>query len=232
MELRSYWGPQTPRVFNFIISNNFFSFFFSRSYLTKNTPGISFDDRQRIKKQATELVNGTFLNFGDQENRKRMFLATIAIHGIHLNLVNNCCFAHTLAEESMDLLRMYFTATRDAFLSVFEVRSILYACFKLTNKLHLFDIYCQEFSKLMPECPAGMEPRKLTHLARCQIRESLNSSKLPLPIAIDKLLLSKILKRFLLGEIADISIRRESSSSQNYVTQSELALLLSERHTS
>lgn len=80
----------------------------------------------------------------------------------------------------------------------------------------------------MPECPAKLEPRKLTDLVRCQIRENLSFSKLPLPKATEKLLLPSILKSFVLGDIIDISRNSGNHSAERAVMQSELSEMLLE----
>lgn len=165
-----------------------------------------------------KLAIDTFFRCKGQASYKRVFLAAVAIKAIVYSLKKQC----QLAKDYIRCLKMYFSATRDPFLAVFEVRSLLYVCLSVTNKLHLFDIYTEEFDELMPECPAKTEPRKLTDLARCQIRENLKACKLPLPEAIEQLHLPKILKSFVLGEEPDKSRKTEHASAQNAVTQSEL----------
>lgn len=96
---------------------------------------------------------------------------------------------------------MYFSVTPDDVISIFEVRSVLHACFIVLNKLHLFEKYLQEFENLMPECLVYRNPRKLAHLAGCQIRENLKVSKFPLPAAIEKLDLPKRLKNFIACDV-------------------------------
>lgn len=78
-------------------------------------------------------------------------------------------------------------------------------CFNILNTLDLLDIYSEEFDKLMPECPAKMEPRSLSHLARCQIRKNLKASGLALPVAVNRLPLPKRLKSFVIGDVLDLS---------------------------
>lgn len=132
------------------------------------------------------------------------------------------------AEQYINCLRIYFAATYDPFLTIFEVRNILYSCLVTANKLCLFDDYCQEFDKLMPECPVKLEPRKLTDLVRCQIRKNLSFSELPLPKAMEKLHLPNILRSFVLGDIIDISRNSGNHSAERAVTQSELSEMLLE----
>lgn len=86
------------------------------------------------------------------------------MHAINFKIIE----MHGLTEKFMGRLRMYFSVTLDPFLSIFEVRSVLYACFKVLNKLHLFDKFTQEFDNLMPECTELKNPRKLAHLAACK----------------------------------------------------------------
>lgn len=161
---------------------------------------------------ALKLARDKLFQYKDQQFYKRVYLALVAILAIqhNLNMEND------LAEQYISCLRIYFAATRDPFLAIFEVRCILYSFLVTANKLCLFDDYCQEFNKLMPECPAKLEPRKLTDLVCCQIRENLSFSKLPLPKATEKLLLPNILKSFVLGdiiiasqEIVEIILKRE-----------------------
>ena len=200
--------------------------FFPRMTLVSAT---SNKNLREVTNKAMKLIKSAFFRYKDQENHKRMYLAAIALQAIQLSLKKY----HNFAQEIIHRLRMYFTGTRDAFLSHFEMRSVLYVCFKLSNKLDLFDICCQEFDKLMPECPVKIEPRSLSHLARCRIRQSLRVSHLPLPSAVDSLFLPKILKNFLLGgDEFDITSKNGNSSSHKTVTQSDLASLFSERSTS
>lgn len=98
---------------------------------------------------------------------------------------------------------MYFSVTPDPFIPIFEVKSVLYACFFVLNKLHLFDKYVEEFHNLIPECPVYMNPCKLIHLAGCQIRENLKVSKFPLPAAIEKLDLPKRLKNIIAVDVTE-----------------------------
>lgn len=168
---------------------------------------------------ALKLAKDKFFRCKDYQFYKRVLLASVAIQAIQYSLNNK----KGLAEQCINCLRIYFAATRDPYLTIFDVRSILYSCFVTTDTLYLFDDYCQEFDKLMPECPAKFEPRKLTDIARCQIRENLNVSKLTLPEATEKLHLPKILKSFALGNVIVIPRKSGNVSTQRAITQSELS---------
>ena len=183
-------------------------------------------DQYLLTLEAIQLTKTVFLPYEDQESNKRMFLAIRAISAVKLSLQQDPDFENVIRN-----LRIYFTGTGDAYLSVYEVRSVLYVCLILTKNLKFFDLFCQEFDKLMPECPAKMELRKLpnlTQLARRQIWRNLSSSKLPLSTAVEKLNLPKSIKSYLSGEVFDIS---RNVSSDKAVTQSELALMLFNRTT-
>lgn len=147
-----------------------------------------------------KLTTDAFFHCKGQQSYKRILFAAVAIKAITFSLKNQC----QLAKDYMSCLKMYFSATRDLFLTLFEVRSLLYVCLNVPNKLHLFDIYTEKLDELMPECPAKTEPRKLIDLARCQIRENLKVSKLPLPEAIERLHIPNILKSFVLGDVIGI----------------------------
>lgn len=152
----------------------------------------------------------------------------IALHAISssLNAIHHNLEPYP-AEKFFDGLRMYFSATTEPFLTIFEFRSVLYACCALWNKEHIFEVYCQEFDNLMPESPAYTEPRKLTDLTRCQVRENMKMSNVPLPAAVDKLPLPKILKSFVTGDVTDLS--RKRVNAQNVVTKSELEAMFHRR---
>lgn len=161
---------------------------------------------------------------------KRMFLVGIALYAIvssqqavHHDL------KHYQGENSIQCLKMYFSATTDPFLTIFEVRSVLYACCNVLNKGHLYDIYSEVFDNIMPECPSNIEPRTLADLARYQVRQNTKVSKVPLTAAVDKLPLPKILKAFVKGDVTDLSIKRVNASSHNTVTKSQLAAMFYQR---
>lgn len=154
-----------------------------------------------------------------------MYLVGCGLHAVKDSLKKE----HVQAEEFISSLKMYFSATPDPFVTIFEVRCVLHALFTLLNKLDLFDEYFEEFEMLMPECPAGREPRTLSHLARCQVRQNLKASNLPLPVAVDKLGLPRIIKSFILGDGMNFPKKSLNVSSQNVVTKKELAEFLSER---
>ena len=182
----------------------------------------SHDRASEFKDSAIAFVKDVFFPlYNGRLFHQRMFLVAVALTAIRYSLTDN----RSLAEQHISCLKMYFAGIRDAYLSIFEVRSVLYACLKTTDKLHLFDSHSEGFHKLMPECPAKIEPRKLVHLARCEVRENLKKSNLPLPSAIDKLDLPKVLKSFLLGEIADVKRNEELHYSQTSPTLLELSLL-------
>lgn len=166
----------------------------------------------------------------DGQIYKRMLLVGIALHAVAWSLHAS---HHNLEPDQADnfigCLRMYFSATCDPYLTVFEVRSVLYTCCILLNKEYLFDAYAEEFDNLMPESPANMEPRKLTDLIRCQIRQNLEMSNIPLPSAVEKLPLPKLLKDFVVGHVTDISRFHHHASSKHTVTKSELAALFYQR---
>lgn len=156
---------------------------------------------------------------------KRVFFVVCALEAIRQNLQGR----HDRAENFTSCLEMYFSATSDQFLTIFEVRAVLYVCFTLLNETSLYDQYSEEFAKLMPICPAKTEPRRLDHLARCQIRKNLKASNLTLPAAINKLGLPKTINSFIVGDALIITRNSGSSSSQNAVTKEELAGLFFER---
>lgn len=161
----------------------------------------------------------------EEEFYKRVLFVGCALEAVRQNLQER----QDRAENFINCLKMYFSATRDPYLSSFEVKAVLYACLSLLNAIHFFDKYSQEFAKLMPKCPAKTEPRRLEHLARCEIRKNLKASNLTLPEAINKLGLPKVINSFIVGDVFDMSVNKGSSSSQIAVTKEELAALFLER---
>ena len=169
------------------------------------------------------MAKKLFICKSNGDRSRRMFWASVAIRGILLSLKNK----NGLAKNHANYLRACFAATTDAYLTVNEVRGLLYACFSVLDKLELFDVYSQEFDKLMPECPVVLEPRKLADLARCQVRQTLIKSSLPLPFVVEKLPLPITLKSFVLGSIIDNSSsrKRKRDSSEEAVGKEKFAKL-------
>lgn len=177
-----------------------------------------------FKELVKLLRNSLFRSEGKAKVYKRLYLVGCALHAIKDSLRKE----HVQAEQFIRNLKIYFSATSDPFLTVFEVRCVLYALFTLLNKLDLFDEYSEEFEMLMPKCPVRTESRTLTDLARCQVRQNLKLSNLPLPAAVNKLTLPNILKSFILGDVMSVSRKRANVSSHNVVTKVKLAEFLSE----
>lgn len=155
------------------------------------------------------LIKNNLYSCNSKEGNKRLLLAMLAILDIAFKIKK-----YYFLTGYINSLRMYFAATCDPYLTIFEVRSILYECFDISNTLHLLDIYSGEFDKLMPECPAKMEPRSLSHFARCQIRKNLKVSGLALPVAVNKLPLPERLKSFVIGDVLDLSRKDVTVSAQ------------------
>lgn len=147
-----------------------------------------------------KLVQHAFFRSKNHRCYKRIFLAAVAIKATLLKVMGH----ENSAEKYIRCLKMYFIATTDVFLTVFEVKSLLYVCLTVIKRLFFYEYFCQEFDELMPECPTRLEPRKLTDLARCQVRKNLSQCNLPLPAALKKLYLPKRIKRFLLGNLIRI----------------------------
>lgn len=137
----------------------------------------------------------------NQRKYKRIFLASVVVKAITLKLEGQ----HELAYEYIQCLQMYFTATTEPLLTIFEVKSLLSACCSIIGTLRFYNIFYQEFNVLMPGCPAVIEPRKLSDLARCQVWQNLSNCNLLLPEAIEKLDLPRRVKIFLFGDLIDIS---------------------------
>ena len=183
-------------------------------------------DTTRVDSMTDEAVNMAkklFICESNGDRTRRMFWASVAIRAILLSLKNK----NGLAKDHVNYLKACFAATTDEYLTVYEVRGLLYACFRVLDKLELFDAYCQKFDKLMPECPVVLEPRKLADLARCQVRQTLIKSNLPLPFAVEELPLPVTLKSFVLGNIIDNSIsrKRKRDSSEEAVGKEKFAKL-------
>lgn len=190
---------------------HFFSAFFSLRSNISDTDNSSTSDS--MAKEVMNLVKHAFFCCKSQKSYKRVYLASTAIQATLFQRRDQ----HNLAEEYTRCLRMYFEATPDPLISVFEVRNLLYACFFLVKKLRLVDYHYQRFEKLMPECPEKLQPRKLTDLARCQIRKNLSQRNLPLPAAVEKIGLPRRLKSFVVGDFIDISSKNINVLQQEAV---------------
>lgn len=169
-----------------------------------------------------DFLKSFFRGNEDGEFHRRLFFVGIALNAVLFNLKQD----YKQVEKLIDCLRTYFSATSDLYLTIYEVRSILYGALVLLNQPQLFDIYSQEFDNLMPECPGMFEPRKLSHIARCQIRENLKASKLPLPAAVEKLQLPQIIKSFVACDMFEFPSKNGNTSAKKAVTKSELEKLL------
>lgn len=195
-------GPKLSKIDNIIYvyfinySDLFFSSF-SRS-------AITFDDNSIDNNfTAVEVINRAKKGFfRSHKNNKRIFFAAVEIRAIDLNLNR----VHKVSEEYIRCLNLYFSATCDPVLTVFEVKTLLFTCFSQTNKLNFVYVYLQEFRKIMPNCPAVIVPRKLSDIVRCQLRQNLNNCNLPLSAAVEKLQLPKILMSFILVDVTVFSI--------------------------
>lgn len=147
-----------------------------------------------------KLAGRFFFRIKNRRCYKRMFFAAVAIKAILLKMKGR----QNLAEEYISCLKMYFIVSPEFLLSVSEVKSLLYLCFFVIKRLCFYDVFCQEFDNLMPWCPTRSEPRKLTELARCQIRYNLSQCNLSLPAILKQLNLPKKVKIFLLGDLINI----------------------------
>lgn len=135
---------------------------------------------------------------------KRIFLASVAVKAISSKLSEK----HNMALNLINCLEIYFTGTPDPLISVSEVKNMLYVCCTKLKILYKYDKLCEVFDTLMPDCPARLEPRKLTHLARCQIRQSLSKCNDFLPAAVEKTGFPYRMERFIVGDLIDISRRK------------------------
>lgn len=118
-----------------------------------------------LKEVLKLLQNSFFRSKGEAKIYKRLYFVGYALYAVKNSLKKE----HVQAEEFLSSLGMYFSATLNPFLSIFEVRCVLYALFTLLNKLDLFDEYSEEFDMLMPDCSTRTVPRTLTYLARWQV---------------------------------------------------------------
>lgn len=153
------------------------------------------------------MTNFTMEFFHSQSLRcyKRIFLASVAVKAISLKLKGK----HDAASNLIICLRMYYAATTDPLISGLEVKDLIYVCCTLLEKLHRYDELCQMFDTLMSECPAKLEPRKLSHLSRCQVRQNLTKCNVLLPAAIEQFCIPTRVKNFILGDLIDISQRKK-----------------------
>lgn len=193
-----------------------FNFYFSFRLNISDTDNCGSDS---MAGDVMNLVKHALFRCKSRKSYKRVFLAATAIQAISFQARNQ----HNLAEEYISCLRMYFEATPDPLISVFEVRNLLYACLFLVKKLRLVENYYQTFEKLMPECSEKLQPRKLTDLTRCQIRKNLSQTNVPLPAAVEKLSLPKRLQNFVVGDWIDISSKSINVSLQEAVKRSKVA---------
>lgn len=173
-------------------------------------------------RKVVKLLNEVFFRSKEESKiEKKIFLILCALHAVRISLKENGVYT----DQLITCLKMYYSSCHDPLITIFEVRCFLYVTFFHMDLLYLFNQYAQEFDRLLPECPAKMEPRKLTHIARCQVRQNLKTSKCPLPAALNKLGLPKTVKNFILGDLFDISRKNGTVSSQNAVTKEELMRL-------
>lgn len=175
-----------------------------------------------------DFLKSFFRGNEDGEFYRRMFFVGVALNAVQYNLKKN----YNEAETLINCLKIYFSATSELYLTIYEVRSVLYGTLVLLNQPDLFDIYSQEFDNLMPECPATLQPRKATHIARCQVRQNLKASNLPLPDAIEKLQLPRTVKEFLVCDVFEFPSRNGNTYAKKAVTKSELERLLFGRQSS
>lgn len=160
-----------------------------------------------------KLVQRSFLRSKNLRCYKRIFLASVVVKAIELKLMGQ----RALSYECISCPRMYFTATSDSFLSAFEVKSLLYGCCTIIKALRHYGKFCQEFDSLMPQCPARLEPRKLTDLARCQIRQNFSKCNILLPVALEELDIPSRVKCFILGDLIYISGKQNFKIISNRV---------------
>lgn len=214
-------------VFIFLLFDVLFFaiYYLLNSFLFRWSLGMS-GREYSVSEEVVKLLKKSFFRFKEEsEIFKRVYLIGCALNAVQYSLQNK----HPIAKNLIRCLCMYLSATRDPFLSTFEVRNVLYIIFIVLNKLYLFEQYSQEFDKLMPGCPAKTEPRSLIHLARCQVRQNLKLSNCSLPAAMNKLGLPKNLKSFVVGNELVISKKNGKASPQNAVKKSGLLELLLER---
>lgn len=151
-----------------------------------------------------KLAQHAFFRSKTRSCYKRIFLASVAVKAISSKLSEK----HNMALNLINCLEIYFTGTSDPLISLSEVKNLLYVCCTKLKKLYKYEKLCEVFHMLMPDCPARLEPRKLTHLARCQIRQSLSKCNDFLPEAVEKIGFPYRMERFIVGDLIDISRRK------------------------
>lgn len=130
---------------------------------------------------------------------KRLFLLILGIYALWLRLRN-----HPKLTNFVKCLDIVFKTISEPYITIFELRSLLIDYVERLNRVHSLDKWCRVFEDTMPFCVRNYEPRRLCHLARCQVRENLCKSKITLPAALDEMDIPKKIKDFLLCKPSEV----------------------------
>lgn len=131
---------------------------------------------------------------------KRLFLVVLAINVVSSKLegYRRGIMSRDFSNDRVKTLEIYFKTTNEPQLNVTEVRKVLTGCIFDESRRHLVDQWCKDFEDIIPFCTKKYEPRRLSHLCRCQVRQNYYGSESTLPAVIGKLNLPKVIKDFLL----------------------------------
>lgn len=134
---------------------------------------------------------------------KRLFLLILGIYALSLSLQNEPEF-----DNFVKCLDIFLKTISEPYLTVIEIRSLLIIQFRRRGKEYLLDELCEVFKNAVPFCTRNFEPRRLCHLARCQVRQNLcnSGSSSTLPAVLDQMKMPKQVKEFLLCEPSEKNV--------------------------
>ena len=103
---------------------------------------------------------------------------------------------HHFLHNYIECLRMYFHIVPDPYPTYEEVKRLLVGYLGEINELRFLEPFCTDLERYFPESLNHHQPRSLTHLSRCVVRETLRKYG-PLPTIVNSLSLPKIIKEYL-----------------------------------
>ena len=135
-----------------------------------------------------------FLGLADEGTPclRRILILLMQINAVSWS-VQSCCFL----QEYIEGLHLYFEMVPDPYPSLEEIKRLLTGYLGHVNKSELLVPVYKELVRLFPGSSKSYEPRSMSHLARCQVRQTLRKRG-PLPIVVKNLVLPKRIKNYIL----------------------------------